>query len=162
MSSSKESDYKTLLQESLIGVKTGVGHAKWFVQHLIGDIEAALSKPFQIFNKSINQPLSSGKHHRTRTSKKASSSSSASEEPDASLQVIGVGFGRTGTVSNQWPMFYKYYMNSVLRFFSCAIVITMIFYSCLQLYFSPSFLRHSFCFSMVMFISIHSRWRWIV
>jgi hypothetical protein len=96
-----------------MGVKTGLGHAMWFVKHTMGVIETAVTKPFQTFTNNIKQPKSTKNHQATIKGKAASSSSS--EESASNLQVIGVGFGRTGTVSDQLPIFYKHLL--LLLFF---------------------------------------------
>lgn len=115
---SSKPNYKILLQESFVGVKTGLGHAMWFIKHVMGDIETTLSKPFHFFTNSIGQPsrtsASGSRNHLAKTNSKERASSSSSEESDSNLQVIGVGFGRTGTVSDLLPEFYKCICSGIL------------------------------------------------
>lgn len=89
----------TLLHDYLAGVKTGVYHAVFFVRHILGEVESTLSKPFQVVSSSLNQQHGNTSKRGSNT-KKVKQQVSNKENSDApSLQVIGVGFGRTGTVS---------------------------------------------------------------
>jgi len=72
--------HKTNLQECCLGVKTGLGHTSWLLKHEIGKLKSLFRRKGD--NSAQKRLLS------------------ASDE----LQVIGVGFGRTGTVSIMAPI----------------------------------------------------------